>query len=330
MTQSLGQRIYQYRRGNGLSQEDLAESLNVSRQSVSKWETDGSIPDLDKLVALSELFGITLDELVKGENSGQSVPAQEPASEPAAETSVVEDTVETQHIQNIPLSERFWCTRRIVGFSLLGATLLFAFFLFCCNVTIPVILITSSPLWLCGAVCLTFRRHIGIGCCWGVLMGIVSFISSQSSLTIYNFNLITSVYAFLHFDDGPYSLNGTANPIVLAVHVICSCLTIALMVLTVAQFSKDPISVNRRFVVRSCIAWGIFSVLYISFQCLFMEINTLYYEAIVTSDQDVYLFLSRILNTFSPLLSFMRPIALTVLLSVIASFVREKKQGLKR
>lgn len=43
-----------------LSQGDLAEVLEVSRQSVSKWETDSSVPDLDKLIKLSQLFGVTL------------------------------------------------------------------------------------------------------------------------------------------------------------------------------------------------------------------------------------------------------------------------------
>lgn len=52
----------------GLSQDTLAEQLGVSRQSVSKWETDGSIPDLNRLVKLSTVFGVTLDELVKGES----------------------------------------------------------------------------------------------------------------------------------------------------------------------------------------------------------------------------------------------------------------------
>lgn len=63
---TMGQRLLALRTRAGLSQEALAEQLGVSRQSISKWETDGSIPDLDKLVRLSEIFGVTLDELVKG------------------------------------------------------------------------------------------------------------------------------------------------------------------------------------------------------------------------------------------------------------------------
>lgn len=50
-----------------MSQDALAEKLEVSRQSVSKWETDASVPELEKLIKLSELFGVTLDELIRGD-----------------------------------------------------------------------------------------------------------------------------------------------------------------------------------------------------------------------------------------------------------------------
>ena len=63
---TLGQHLTHLRTGRGWSQDVLAEQLGVSRQSVSKWETDSSVPDLDKLLGLSALFGVTLDELVKG------------------------------------------------------------------------------------------------------------------------------------------------------------------------------------------------------------------------------------------------------------------------
>lgn len=53
------------RRGKGYSQEQLAEYLGVSRQSVSKWEAASSMPELSKLIQMSELFGVTIDYLVK-------------------------------------------------------------------------------------------------------------------------------------------------------------------------------------------------------------------------------------------------------------------------
>ena len=66
----LGGTIYRLRTEHNLSQGDLAEALGVSRQSVSKWETGQSVPDLDKIIRLADLFGITVDELVREEEAG--------------------------------------------------------------------------------------------------------------------------------------------------------------------------------------------------------------------------------------------------------------------
>lgn len=61
---TLGQRIQELRRGLGLSQEELGERMGVSRQAISKWEGDQTIPELDKLIALSKLFGLTVGQLL--------------------------------------------------------------------------------------------------------------------------------------------------------------------------------------------------------------------------------------------------------------------------
>ena len=60
-----GNKLYEMRKEKGLSQEELASRLEVTRQTVSKWELGDSTPDLDKLVLLAELFEISLDELVR-------------------------------------------------------------------------------------------------------------------------------------------------------------------------------------------------------------------------------------------------------------------------
>ena len=59
-------RLLEYRKANGYSQEELAEKIGVSRQAISKWERSESSPDTDNLIALSRLYGITIDELLNG------------------------------------------------------------------------------------------------------------------------------------------------------------------------------------------------------------------------------------------------------------------------
>ncbi len=74
---NLGERIYTLRTEKEMSQGDLAEAMEVSRQSISKWETNGSVPELDKLVKLSEVFGVSLDALVTGKEDAEQPAAQE-------------------------------------------------------------------------------------------------------------------------------------------------------------------------------------------------------------------------------------------------------------
>ena len=66
---SIGEKIYSLRKSKNMSQEDLANVLNVSRQTVSKWETGESNPDIEKIVPLCDFFDISTDELLKGSNS---------------------------------------------------------------------------------------------------------------------------------------------------------------------------------------------------------------------------------------------------------------------
>lgn len=64
MIMEFNNKLYELRKQKGFSQEELANRLNVSRQTVSKWEVGDSTPDMEKLIAISDLFGISLDELV--------------------------------------------------------------------------------------------------------------------------------------------------------------------------------------------------------------------------------------------------------------------------
>ena len=144
---SLGTNISRLRAEHHLSQGDLAEALEVSRQSVSKWETDSSVPDLDKLVKLSQLFGVTLDELVTG---------AEP--QPKAETPP----------QQVVVSHRM-PGRKIAG------TILFCmgFLAF----LIPTVLgglltgvILAVPFLVCGIICFLAQKRPGLWCAWAVYL----------------------------------------------------------------------------------------------------------------------------------------------------------------
>ena len=76
---TLGQNIYRLRTERGLSQGDLAEALDVSRQSVSKWETGRSLPGIDCLEPLAEALDLQVLELLRGRRLPPEAPAGEPA-----------------------------------------------------------------------------------------------------------------------------------------------------------------------------------------------------------------------------------------------------------
>ena len=144
---SLGTNISRLRAEHHLSQGDLAEALAVSRQSVSKWETDSSVPDLDKLVKLSQVFDVTLDELVTGTGP-----------QPKAETPP----------QQVVVSHRM-PGRKIAG------TILFCmgFLAF----LIPTVLgglltgvILAVPFLVCGIICFLAQKRPGLWCAWAVYL----------------------------------------------------------------------------------------------------------------------------------------------------------------
>ena len=87
----LADKITEERKRNGWSQEELAEKLGISRQAVSKWESAGSIPDLQRIIQLSELFGVSTDYLLKDEmDSSSYISAEVTESEPVYRVSIEE------------------------------------------------------------------------------------------------------------------------------------------------------------------------------------------------------------------------------------------------
>ncbi len=79
---TVGQRIAQQRKEHGLSQEALGEALGVSRQSVYKWESGSTLPEIDKLIALSRLYGVTIGWAWRNQSeAGQGSPSRPPLPE---------------------------------------------------------------------------------------------------------------------------------------------------------------------------------------------------------------------------------------------------------
>lgn len=76
----LGEKIAQLRRKNGWSQEELADKMGVSRQAVSKWESNQTTPDLERILRLSSLFGVTIDYLLK-DDAAPEIPRAEAEEE---------------------------------------------------------------------------------------------------------------------------------------------------------------------------------------------------------------------------------------------------------
>lgn len=160
---TLGERIYGYRKGKGMSQDELAGLLEVSRQSVSKWETDQAVPDLERLVKMSGIFGVTLDELVCG-----AIPT----------TSEHEDSKEAE--REAPPA-RSSSSRMIAGTILLCfAALTFLVFTVIGGVFSGFIF--ALPFALCGAVCFIFKKRVGLWCCWAVFFAVDLYFSQSSAL----------------------------------------------------------------------------------------------------------------------------------------------------
>ena len=145
---SLGQRICQYRTRQGMSQLELAERLEVSRQSISKWETDASVPELEKLVNLCEVFEVTLDELVRG------VPQQE---------------------NRVDTGDREGMTPKAVARMIVGGVLLL------CGIMIFVLLwLTLQDFWeglligsavaVPGIICLKAKEYVWVWCAFAELI----------------------------------------------------------------------------------------------------------------------------------------------------------------
>ena len=99
---TMNEKLVQLRKDKGVTQIELAEALNVSRQAVSKWESGGALPSTEKLICLSKLYGVSIDYLINDE-SESPVPTEtkeEPVCEKEEPVCEREETArEKKHIK---------------------------------------------------------------------------------------------------------------------------------------------------------------------------------------------------------------------------------------
>ncbi len=171
---NMGEKIYQLRVKRNLSQDDFAEALGVSRQSVSKWENDLSVPELDKLVKISDFFGITLDELIRGEMTPKDAPAPDTARQNAPDAELQEASVGKQ---------AKWTKYQITGviFLCLGAWL--CLWLLFSGGGLYAGLMFPMPFFLCGVVFLKARSHRALWCAWAWYVPVHVYLAFATGIT---------------------------------------------------------------------------------------------------------------------------------------------------
>ena len=150
---NLGENIYRLRSEHNMSQGDLADALEVSRQSVSKWENNSAVPELDKLVKMAHIFGITLDEMVTGVEVPPAPKAEIPEPAPARSSRLT--SAQILGIVLLVFSGLCFLVFTVVG-------------IFVGNLLLG--LLIGLSFLLCGLICLLCRKNIGLKCAWAVYL----------------------------------------------------------------------------------------------------------------------------------------------------------------
>lgn len=234
---TLGEKITTLRNQHEMSQGDLAEKMNVSRQSISKWETDASIPELDKLIMLSELFGITLDDLVKSEA------IQEPTKETERENSEQPVQVVIQKTSN---------TRKIVGIILLCFGALIWLLLTVLGGFLGGLLF-GSPFLLCGAICLIFKKNTGLWCAWALFLTVNLYLRYATGIT-WRLTLFT-----LNYEP---SMNYTRLAFAW-IELLCF---VVMVIITILRFQKKQLVLDKRGKGLYIAGWVVLALLFIPVQ----------------------------------------------------------------
>lgn len=229
---TLGEKIYKLRTDKNLSQGDLAEKLEVSRQSVSKWENGAAIPDLDKIIKLAEVFEITIDDLVKGENV--SLHEEKPLEMPMKKESA-------------------FPPRKIIGTVLLSLAFIVTFICFVIGGIEGMLagILFSSPLILCGIICFIFKKNVGLWCAWAVFFAVDMFLriaTGTSSSVIFNFQALLF-----------YIRGGEFIRLLLSFAQFTAI--VSLVIITVLRFRKMPLESKK----LPIIFWAVYAVMKIAY-----------------------------------------------------------------
>lgn len=179
---NLGENIIRLRTEKRLTQEELADLLGVSRQSVSKWESGASVPELDKLIRLSEVFDITVDELVKGRTITEEETYVGEVESRAAEATP------PQKDDSAPSVQRPGVTRgnRVAGivYLCLAFALLAGLTLYGGTSGFVIGFIFGLPFTVCGLLCLLAKgRRTGLWCGWALYVIVDGYLRYATGLT---------------------------------------------------------------------------------------------------------------------------------------------------
>ena len=213
---TLAEKILNLRTARELSQGDLAEKLEVSRQSVSKWETGQSVPDLDKIIKIADLFGVTVDELVREEARPEP---------PRPEERVVYIEREKQGLRP---AQKLGVVMLVLGgaaclFGLVAGALISVFGL--------LFMVLSLPLLLA-------RKHPFLGCGW-VLVG-VGYAIFNPYITATPRSLFAAArFLLVAWKNPEYNLLGGGTTVGVAIAIIRGCMTLLLLALSLRAWRKN-------------------------------------------------------------------------------------------
>lgn len=222
---NFGEKLYELRNAKNLSQGDVADALEVSRQSVSKWENNSAVPDLDKIIRLAELFEVSLDELVLN----KKVDAQE-------EQKATQNQPQIIIQKEIPTAPR--SSRKTAGTILFCVAVLILLLLTIIGGAEGLVMgvLFASPFIICGIICFTVKQHTGLWCAWAVYVCTDAFLRVATGIT---WKLIRWTSHFTADMNYARLAMGWVEFIVMLVMVIW----------TIRTFAKEPTKIAKKTLI---------------------------------------------------------------------------------